>query len=373
MMMNDLISQVVKSISGADDLMAYEALARKLDALPNRFPSTKSGVHLRLLAKIFTPQEARTAAILTSGPESVNEIATRTGGDADQLYQQLKGLARRGLIFVETGTGLPRFKLMPFVIGIYENQVATIDRELAQLFEQYYQEAFMEAMRVQPQFHRVIPVGESIRNTMEIHPYESVIDLVNNAKAWGVLDCICRKQKALIGDPCKHPIDVCMTLSDKPGSYDNNPVVRALTKEQALTTLKRATDAGLVHTVSNNQQGVTYICNCCTCSCGILRGMAKLGVANVVARSAFVNTVDQELCTACGICLDYCQFGAISVNGSAQVNAMKCVGCGVCVPSCPNEALKLARRPEDEIKPIPETYAEWGKERAASKTEKANT
>jgi electron transport complex protein RnfB len=358
-MMNVVINRTIKSSSDADDLAVYEALAQKLDALPNRFPSTKSGVHLRLLAKIFSPEEACTAALLSSDPEPVNEIAVRTASDADQLYQQLKSMARRGLIQVEMEKGVPHFKLMPFVIGIYENQVDSIDAELAQLFEQYYQEAFMDAMRVQPQFHRVIPVGEAIRNSMEIHPFESVIELVNNAKAWGVLDCICRKQKALIGDPCKHPLDVCMTLSDRPGSYDNNPVVRALTREQALATLKRATDAGLVHTVSNNQQGVTYICNCCTCSCGILRGMAKLGIANVIARSAFVNTVDETLCNACGTCLDYCQFGALSVNGSAQVNAMKCVGCGVCVPACPNEALKLARRPENEIKPIPETYAEW--------------
>jgi len=36
----------------------YEHLARSLDKLPNGFPSTESGVELKILQKIFTPQEA---------------------------------------------------------------------------------------------------------------------------------------------------------------------------------------------------------------------------------------------------------------------------------------------------------------------------
>ncbi|MBI5895261.1 MAG: 4Fe-4S ferredoxin, partial [Desulfobacterales bacterium] len=36
----------------------YHKLAQALDAMPNGFPSTESGVELRLLEKIFTPEEA---------------------------------------------------------------------------------------------------------------------------------------------------------------------------------------------------------------------------------------------------------------------------------------------------------------------------
>ena len=36
-----------------DDI--YRKLAQRLDAIPNGFPATESGVELRLLAKIFTP------------------------------------------------------------------------------------------------------------------------------------------------------------------------------------------------------------------------------------------------------------------------------------------------------------------------------
>ena len=39
----------------------YRSLAQTLHSLPNGFPPTETGVELRLLAKIFTPEEAALA------------------------------------------------------------------------------------------------------------------------------------------------------------------------------------------------------------------------------------------------------------------------------------------------------------------------
>lgn len=257
---------------------------------------------------------------------------------------------------------------MPFVVGIYEMQVGRIDQELARLFEDYYVQAFGKVLAVQPAVHRVIPVGESIRAGLEIHPYESAAGIVGGAAAWGVLDCICRKQKALIGEPCGHPVDVCMALSDRPEAFEHSPVVKALTHDEALAVLERAARAGLVHSVSNSRSGVSYICNCCTCSCGILRGIAALGVANAVARSAFVNTVDESRCIGCEDCLTACQFGALSMGEfTAAVERARCVGCGVCVVACPEGALVLERRPENELNPVPSDEWDWMRQRAAER------
>lgn len=189
--------------------------------------------------------------------------------------------------------------------------------------------------------HSFILIGQSIRSTIEVRPFETAADLVNGAQAWAVQDCICRKQKALIGEPCGHPVDICMLLSSRPGAFDGSHAFHSLTHDEALATLRRAADAGLVHSVSNSQRDVYYICNCCTCSCGILRGMAMLGKANVAASSAFVNTVDEALCAGCEECIKYCQFNALTADGVAHVNPVSCVGCGVCVPACPTEALGL--------------------------------
>ncbi|MFQ5420821.1 MAG: ATP-binding protein, partial [Anaerolineae bacterium] len=277
--------------------------------------------------------------------------------------------ARRGLIAagkVEGGLG---YGLLPFVVGIYEMQVGRLDGELAQLFETYYRQAFGQMLAVQPSVHRVIPVNESVRMDMEIRPYESAAQIIHNAQAWGVVDCICRMQKLLIGQPCMHPLDVCMVLSDTPNTFANSGAIHSLSREDAIDTLDRAARAGLVHSVSNSQEGLWYICNCCTCSCGILRGMADLGIANVVARSAYMSHLaDETLCTGCGSCHDTCQFNAISLDHFiADVNQTRCVGCGLCVQACPSEALALLARPADQVKPVPQTEMDWLADRAAAR------
>jgi ferredoxin len=155
-----------------------------------------------------------------------------------------------------------------------------------------------------------------------------------------------------------------MVFNPAPDAFIGSKEIKPLTKEGAYAVLQRADQAGLVHSVSNSQQGNWYICNCCTCSCGILRGMAELGIANVIASSAFINTVDETLCNACGLCVENCQFNALTVGDVAIVNGTRCVGCGVCVNACPDYALVLIRRSEEEIKPIPVSISDWGRQRA---------
>jgi len=344
----------------------YKMLAERLDALPNGYPATEDGAELRLLEKLFTPQEAELASRLRMTLETSDQVAERLGRDPKETHLALKGMVKRGLIKagkLEEGLG---FGLMPFAVGIYEFQIGRIDEEFARLFEDYYQAAFARVLTVSPQVHRVIPVNETIRTGMEIAPYESVTTIVDEAKSWGVVDCICRQQKALVGDPCDHPVDVCMTLSSVPSAFDHVKTIRALTHDEALATLSRAADAGLVHSVGNNQEGLWYICNCCSCSCGILRGMSEMGVANVVAHSSFINVVDEDICNGCEDCVEYCQFNALALEDFVMtVNQLSCVGCGVCVPKCSTGAMSLVLR-EEKVVP-PKTEMDWMSARAKAR------
>jgi len=344
----------------------FRRLARSLDALPNRFPPADDESDLRLLAKIFTPEEAALAADLLPEMETPAQIAARLGRAPQEIIPILKEMSQKGLISIgKTVEGRLGFSLMPFVVGIYEAQIGRLDAEMAQLYEAYYKKAFGSALRVKPQVHRVIPVGESIKNDMEVQPFESVSGLIEQAQSWGVIDCICRVQKALVGEACQHPVDVCMILSAKPDAFSAGGFVQPLTRDGAYQTLRRAAQAGLVHCVSNNQREISYICNCCTCSCGVLRGMADLGIANVVAHSAFINRVDEALCIACGDCISACPFGALTLENSAEVLEMRCAGCGVCVAVCPQGALALERRPGEMVPP--ETEEDWRAARQAAR------
>jgi heterodisulfide reductase subunit A-like polyferredoxin len=92
--------------------------------------------------------------------------------------------------------------------------------------------------------------------------------------------------------------------------------------------------------------------------------MKEFGIANVVARSPYLSVVDEDACTGCELCLEACQFEALSHTSFAEVDPTRCVGCGLCVLACPDHALSLIRRPETEILEIPMDKHAWRMARA---------
>lgn len=56
--------------------------------------------------------------------------------------------------------------------------------------------------------------------------------------------------------------------------------------------------------------------------------------------------VDPDACTGCGVCLDHCRYGALSmVDGEilpcVEVDPLSCEGCAVCTIVCPSEAFSM--------------------------------
>jgi electron transport complex protein RnfB len=346
---------------------SYRKLAERLDAIPNGFPSTESGIELKLLAKMFTPEEAELASVMRLTKEPAAAIAARAGTDPKAAYVTLKAMARKGLIIAGKGERELGFRLMPFVVGLYEEQLPRLDEEMATLFEQYYQEtkgggALMQSA---PPGHRVIPVGQSISFEPEIHSFEQASELLEGAKAWGVRDCICRVQQRLVGKGCDHPVEVCLVFAPVEGAFDRSEVTRAITRAEALDILRETEDAGLVHSTANYRDGHFYICNCCSCCCGFLRSVVEFGMPTAIAHSDYRAVVEAEECVGCEECVDRCQFGALSLpDDTCVVDYSRCVGCGQCTTVCATEALRLEMRPESERLPLPVNQKEWMAQRA---------
>ena len=76
----------------------YKQLTRHLDELFGGFPATESGVELRILHRLFSPDEAVPALHLTLIPEEPRVIARRADISVFQAAQRLETMAQKGLL-----------------------------------------------------------------------------------------------------------------------------------------------------------------------------------------------------------------------------------------------------------------------------------
>lgn len=347
----------------------YQRLARKLDELPSGFPATESGVELKILQKIFTPEDAEMALKIRPVPETAEAIAERLGEPVSEMKTTLDNMAAKGQIGCFKMAGQQMYMLFPFVIGIYEFQLNRIDKELADLFEEYVPSLFRTVGGYEPAFARVVPVNTTINADLQVHRYEDMRRVIEEAKSFRVQECICRKERALEGHPCEHTLENCLGFSNEENAFDNLPLQRGkiISKEDALKVLSDAEEEGLVHCTYNVEEGQVFVCNCCPCSCGILRGVKEHKAPYMLAKSNFVAQIDQESCESCGVCKEErCPMDAIVEEEDVySVQAERCIGCGVCAVSCPTEAISLIQRPEPDIPPA--NLLDWRVKRAASR------
>lgn len=339
----------------------YQKLAQVLDTLPNGFPATENGVEIRLLKKIFQPDEAALFCDLRLKFETPEEIAVRTGRPIDNLAEKLNDMWKRGLVFgIDFGT-VTVFKLMPWVFGVYEFQLKRMDLELAELCEEYapvYGKQFFEN---KPPLMQVVPIEKELKDDQEALPYEKVSAIIEKGVSFGLNECVCKKERHVLNHGCNKPLEVCLAIAPVPGVFDNHPLIgKAITKEEAYEVLRKSEEAGLVHMTGNIKNGHYYICNCCGCCCGVLRSINEWGV-NRAVNSHFFAEIDSSACAGCGLCADErCQIHAISVEDDLyQVDREKCIGCGLCITTCPTDAIRLVRKETADLEAPPKDENEW--------------
>jgi H+/Na+-translocating ferredoxin:NAD+ oxidoreductase subunit B len=332
----------------------YERLARFVDNLPAGFPPTESGVELRILRKLFTPEEAELFMHLTLIGEEPRVIAHRADRPLETVSQLLEGMEKKGLVFaVHRPDKAPEYAAQQFVVGFWEGQVNRLDRELVEAVDEYIPVAFnLDLWRKAPQM-RTIPIGESIPIRTEAMPYEQAENIVRSQSTIAITNCICRQEMQVIGHGCTKPMETCMSFGVAAENYIHNSKGRKISQEEALAILALADEAGLVLQPGNAKDPL-FICACCGCCCGILRNIKLHPQPASIVSSPYIAAHDPAICSGCGTCVERCQMEAMTLpNGTAELNQERCIGCGLCVSTCETGALTLVRKPESEQRFIP--------------------
>ena len=94
----------------------YRKLAKVLDTFPNGFPATESRIEIKLLKKIFRPEEADLFCDLKLSFETAEEISRRTGRPLEGLEEMLTEMWRKGHLRGKDSGKQKTFKMAPWKI-----------------------------------------------------------------------------------------------------------------------------------------------------------------------------------------------------------------------------------------------------------------
>lgn len=332
-----------------DDL--YRRLQQHLDRMPVGYPATESGVEIRILERLFSAEEAEVALELSIIPEPARTIQRRLWGrfPAEQVAQALETMAARGVInCVPSGKG-PRYGKLMFAIGMYERQLKRLTPELERDSRQYMEEAFHAAFHTgKTRQMRTVPVHQAVPVTRAVARYDDIRSYVAQVEGpFASMECICRKGKALTGEPCRHTTrkDNCLTIGPAAQMMVDVGQAEFITREQMLATLDEADREGLVLQPENTQKPL-FVCCCCGCCCGVLTSGRRLPQPADFFHATHFAEVDPERCDVCGVCETRCPMDAYTrADEKPQVQQHRCIGCGLCVTTCPQEAIAFRERP----------------------------
>lgn len=332
----------------------FRQLQEQLDQYSIGFPATESGVEIRILKKLFTEEEAEMYLYMSMMLETPDSVAGRLKQDPLQVAERLDEMAEKGLLFRVRKGAETKYGAAPFVVGIYEFQLKTMDAALARLFDDFFEEAFSEQGSQQVVPMRTIPVNKSIGVSWKVMPYEDARGIVKSMKRLAVADCICRVQQGLLDNSCGKPLEVCLLAGSHGAYYVDKGMGRWVDQEEALEILDKCEEAGLVPQPFNaiNPGGM---CNCCGDCCGMLRALKKHPRPVEMVVTNHYAVVEEDLCVGCEVCLDRCQMDAITMgeDGTALVDLDRCIGCGLCVTTCDAEAMTLQPKSSEDRREPP--------------------
>ncbi|TFG08461.1 MAG: hypothetical protein EU539_02390, partial [Promethearchaeota archaeon] len=271
-----------------DDVDVYRKLQQHLDNLPIGYPVTESGVEIRILKHLFTPKEAGIALHLRLIPEPLKKIYRRvkkTGISIEELEETLDTMFKKGAIVhgrVMEGEEEIKYYANAFLaVGMYEYQLDRLEKQFVEDFEQYLEEAYIEEFtKTRINQVRTVPIEESVSSEKSVATYDNIRKIFENDELTGgfiaIMDCVCRKSKDIIGEPCKQSDirETCFTLNRGARMSLDKGWSRRVSKNKALEILKKFENEGFIIQADNTQHPF-FICNCCGCCCELITNLKR--------------------------------------------------------------------------------------------------
>lgn len=347
---------------------AYKSLEKRLNKFPQGAPPSETLYHI--LSLLFTPEEAKLAALLPIRPFSIQKAAKAWGMTDYQTTMQLEQLCAKGVLLDLTHEEKTTYFLPPPMVGFFEFSLmrmgSHVNQEvLSELYHQYLavEEDFIKELffSTETKFGRAF-VQEGVlsaNNLVHILDFERASHVIKTAPAISVSTCYCRHKMHHLGEACKAPLETCLTFGDTANSLTKHGYGRLIEAQEALDIVQLSYEHNLVQCGENVREGVSFLCNCCGCCCEAMTTSKRFGMVNPIETTAFIPEINQDTCVKCGKCERVCPVDCIERNTTLTnesytlaPNPNLCLGCGVCVRNCPKGSMTLKRREKQILTPV---------------------
>ena len=335
----------------ADPDLAYQRLQQRLDRMPTGAPD--SPVFQQILRLLFTVEEAEIAARMPTVC-SVSTLARRTGRTEADLGPMVDTMAAKGLVIDLENHGQRYVALAPVVIGFFEFTFMRVreDAPMEQLAALFHEYMFDDDSFAHAVFRGSTQIGRSLVR-------EEALPEDSHGRSPGLGARDAHRLRGAVGGRLTVPVQDARG-ADRRGLRQADPHLPHVRRGRRCAGPRRPRRAhqqrggprdpgrrrrprAWRRRPTTSSSGISYICNCCGCCCGMMQSIRRHGITGSIVSSNWVAHVDLDKCRGCKKCFHACPADAITmVNNEGKglrvnwaiVDPLKCLGCGVCDERC---------------------------------------